>query len=378
MNGLKVALDNKISNINFEDLVPYCIFPNSFIRNGKIPPQQKVLFEILCSYDFMDKEGKRKGWCDPSLDTISGQMGLKKRAVQVHLKRLVEGGLVTVIYRNNATEGHRSSIYVLNILPGLSDADLKRIALTRNLDIKHLVSGLNTIKVQTSEGMKDIANEEFDLQYIVTGQRASEIIEGEIATPEDIISDDEEADVSVFEREGLTNELKNDNKNTKQEVQDNEDDIKISFKKSTVVINPSERRKQVKSEEFNSKDAVSRMLAGNYDDLKPLDYCKYFKHKYEIKYPTEKLIIDRIKDTVAIKNRLKDMEPEVLVQVLEYYIENYHRLFYTNEYRRPKIYQLGIAWVFNKLLENFYYAQKSKIDETPQEIKTEEVRRQVF
>ena len=104
------------SNMSFEDLIPYCIFPNSFIRNGKIPPQQKVLFEILCSYDHVGSDGKRKGWCEPSLDKIAEQMGLKKRAVQTHLKRLVEAGMVVIVYFQYRPQMQEElPLYILNI-----------------------------------------------------------------------------------------------------------------------------------------------------------------------------------------------------------------------------------------------------------------------
>ena len=112
-------------------------------------------------------------------------MGLSKRQVQVYLKRLVEKGFVTIIYRNNTLETDcRSSIYVLNILPGLSEADRKRIASTRTIGIKNKISGLNIIKVQTSKGMMYTSQEEFDLEYLVTGKRSSCVIEGEIGEVE--------------------------------------------------------------------------------------------------------------------------------------------------------------------------------------------------
>jgi DNA-binding transcriptional ArsR family regulator len=376
----KVTLSNKVSNINFDDLIPYCIFPNSFIRNGKIPAQQRILFEILCTFDFMDKDGKRKGWCDPSLETLSDYMGLSIRAVQIHLKRLVEAGMVTVIYRNCSIEGRKSSIYVLNILPGLSDADRLRIAATRNIEVKNAISGLNTIKVQTTEGMQHISEEEFDLQYIVTGEHSSEIIEGEIADPEDIISNEAEQDVSVFEQEGLDNVKAKTVQDNKSNVQDTED-FEISFKAPKTPINIKTREEKIKAmqdERWSDKDPVVRILVGNFGDIKPMDYCKYFKHKYELQYPGEKLVIDRIKDTAAIKNRLKDLEPEMLVKVIDYYIYNYQKLFYNEEYRRPKIYQLGIAWVFNKLLENFYYAEKARVEAEPIPVQNDSFKRQVF
>jgi hypothetical protein len=381
-NDFKVTLSNKVSNINFEDLISYCIFPNSFIRNGNIPAQQRVLFEILCTFDFMDKDGKRKGWCDPSLDTLSNYMGLSVRAVQIHLKRLVESGMVTVIYRNCSINGKKSSIYILNILPSLSEADRIRIAATRNIEVKHAISGLNTIKVQTNSGIQSINEEAFDLQYIITGERSSEIIEGEIATPEEIISMFEEEEVPQTEKYGYDDEVDEvvETSNCTDNKQ-NEDNFEISFKSPSTPISFKSKQEKIKSmqnDKWNDKDPVVRIMIGNLEDLKPLDYCKYFKHKYELQYPGEMLVVDRIKDTAAIKNRLKDMEPSVLIGAINYYIANYQKLFYSEDYRRPKVYQLGITWVFNKLLENFYYAEKSKIETEPIQFQNENVKHQVF
>lgn len=332
------------SNIDFSDLLPYCIFPNSFIRNGNISSQEKVLFEILCSYDFINSEGNRKGWCDPSLDVISGQMGLGVRAVQIHLKRLVQRGLVIVIYRNTNTQGARSSIYVLNILPGLSAPDRQRIASTRTIEIKHKISGLNTIKVQTITGMQYISEEEFDLEYLITGNRSSEIIEGEIIDANKLFEDD-------------TTEQRNEsNKSEDTEVEPSTNDFEVTFKKPDKPLS-----KPVKlNETYNDPDPVVRILSGNYTGLTSKDLTSYFKHKYELQYPGETLSIDYVKDARALKAKMVEQDFDTLVKLIDYFILSYQKLFYNEEYRRPRIYQLSVKWIFNKLLENFYYMEKGK------------------
>lgn len=389
----------RVSNINFEDLIPYCIFPNSFIRNGKIPAQQRVLFEILCTFDHLDKDKNRKGWCDPNLDTLADYMGLSIRSVQTHLKRLVEAGMVTVVYRNNSLQNKRSSIYILNILPGISAVDRKRIAATRNIDIKHAISGLNNIKVQTANGTQFISEKEFDLEYLVTGNPANgEIIDGEIATPEDIISKEEEVsdgedrqaseDNSVKEKEQTTTQRdtvqhghgNRQSNTTTANTNTSEDEIEISFTKSNIKVKKEPKQlDDFQLANWDNKDVIVRIQVGNYEGLKPIDYCMYFKHKYELQYPGERYIIDRTKDIVQIKNKLKELEPELVINLIEYFVANYQRLFYNSEYRRPKIYQLGIAWLLNKLMENYYYKEKNKVEEPIQVQKDDTtVKRQVF
>lgn len=356
---------NKVSNINFEDLIPYCIFPNSFIRNGKIPASQRILFEILCTYDFIDSKGNRKGWCDPGLERLSEEMGLGIRATQIHLKRLVESGMICIIYRNCCKTGKRTSIYVLNILPGLSIVDIKRIASTRNLEIKNTLSGLNDITIQTVNGMEYISREEFDLQYILTGNRSDNIMEGEVGSAEDIISDEEEA--KVYDTENIIKDNKSSNRtvNKDKEIPIDESivDSEISFGKPKNPINLNahiERQNKMNSENWNNTNPINRINCGNFKDIKPIDYCKYFKFQYENTYEGECLIVDRTKDLSAIKLRLVDMEPEDLVSIMNYFIGNYQRLFYSADYKRPQIYQLSIPWIMNKLLENYYYSKKAE------------------
>lgn len=362
-----------LSNINFDDIISYCIFPNSYIRNGQIPVHEKVLFEILCSYDFITGDGTRKGWCDPGLQTIADQMGLSKRSVQIYLKRLVQKGLVTVIYRNTALQ-EKSSLYILNILPGLSENDRKRIAATRTIDIKNKISGLNIIKVQTAQGMQYISEEEFDLEYLVTGHRSSEVIDGEIVDVDDIVEGDTEIE---FKDNGdeLEKQYAEQCEQEQQESQENED-AGFSFKKPAKPINTN-HKKDINSGMYDP-DPVVRILSGNYKDLKPMDIIKYFKHKYEIQYPGETLVFDRIKDTRALKLKMAEVDIPLLIQVIDYFIQNYARLFYTNEYRRPRIYQLGIAWIFNKLLENFYYNEKGKQEMNQETVNKDNVKTMTF
>lgn len=352
-------MDLKISNINLNDLVSYCIFPNSFIRNGRLTPQQKILFEILCSYDYIGDNGDRKGYCDPTLNTLSKEMGLTVRSVQVHLKRLVEKGLVSIIYRTSCSTGGRSNIYVLNILPGLSRADIARIAKARDIQIKNLISGLNTIRVKTVDGIKDISPEEFDLQFITTGCKSSEVIEGEIMKPEEIISDEEEAKVnskelSVSEETEMPSynivpvEL---NEDTTQKVKE-EVKQKFSFKK--IALPPRDKSSKNNISENN---AVQRIVNRDFTKIKPIDICKYFKYKYKQEY-NEIYFIDRIKDSVAIKTRLKEIEISKLVNLIDFFIEKYKDLFYSDNYKRPKIYMLNISWLMNKLMENYDYSCK--------------------
>jgi DNA-binding transcriptional ArsR family regulator len=341
---------NVVSNINFDNLIQYCIFPNSFIRNGKLPAQQKVLFEIFCTYDHLDGNGTRKGWCSPSLDKVAEQIGLSKRAVQVHLKRLVEAGMIVIVYRNNeiVPGSPKSSIYILNILPGVSEADRKRIAAARTIEIKHLISGLSTIKIQTVTGMQYISEEEFDLECIVTGQRSSTVMDGEIADPEDIISKvDENKTSTTAELNRFTGEQ------LKAESKVAEDDV-FSFKKNT-----TPKRDKIG---FNSEDVICRIGAGNYKGVTNKNICAYYKHLFEISYPGEKYIVDYIKETGIIGARLKTWDIDVLIPMIEFFIQRYDKLFCTTEYPRPRLYQLSIAWIINKLNEQFSRAEKAKVE----------------
>lgn len=342
------------SNMSFEDLIPYCIFPNSFIRNGKIPPQQKVLFEILCSYDHVGSDGKRKGWCEPSLDKIAEQMGLKKRAVQTHLKRLVEAGMVVIVYRNIIPDAGRTSLYILNILPGLSEADRKRIALTRNIEIKHKISGLNTIKVQTAKGMIDVSEKEFDLEYIITGNRSSTILEADgIVDPEEIIS---KAQESLIKDKELYEFCGEQLKQKKAEINLDDDMEGLSFGRKIVM------KKKTKGPGWSSEDPIVRITAGNYDKVTPREICVYFKHLVEITYPGLPYIIEwkNNKDPNIISNRLEQYDVDVFIPMMEHFIKNYERLFYDPKYPKPAIWHLSQTWIINKLSADFEKTMKTQ------------------
>jgi hypothetical protein len=316
-----------LSNINFDNLIPYCIFPNSFIRNGKIPPQEKVLFEILCSYDHLSKDGNRKGWCEVGLDTVAEQMGLEKRMVQIHLNRLIEKGFVTVVYRNTNpryTGDPRSSIYILNILPGLSEADIKRIVSTMTVTIKHKISGLNTIRVKTSRGVEYIPSaEEFDLEYLITGNRSSEVLD-DIADEETPKTEKEE-DIFTF---------------------------KANDKPSQAKSNPEPN--------INDPDPIVRILMGNYNTVDVKDICKYFSYVYRQAYPIDpEYLIDRTKDSAQVKLMLGKVKVDTFIPMMEFFVRNYDRMFANSNYPRPKIFQMGITWIWNKLSDEFVKYQSA-------------------
>lgn len=333
--GVGFMFKSNIDLNDFEQLISCCVFPNSFIRNGKITAQEKVLFEILCSYDFLDCHGERKGWCDVGLERVADEIGLSKRQVQIHLKRLVEKGFVTIIYRNcNTTSGtdRRSSIYILNILPGLSESDRTRIASTRTIEIKNKISGLNTIKVQTSKGMEYIAPEEFDLEYLVTGRRSSQVFEGEIGEVE--IEDEETAKPT-----------------TKTTIEDDEFRITTGRK----IVDPAKlKKKDVKDPSYYSEDPVVRMMSGNYSDLKPIDMCNYFGTLYKQTYPNDPpYILSRKLEIPHIKRRIEQVGEETLAEMIKYFIENYDRLFKNERFPRPAVYSLGADWIWKKLSEHY-------------------------
>lgn len=300
-------------NITFNDLIEYSVFPNSFIRNGKLTPNQKVLFEILCSYDFIQSDGTRKGWCCPSLDSVAEHMGVEKRAVQTQLCSLVEKGLVTIIYRNT-TANRKTSIYILNILPGLSEEDRQKIARSRNTEIKHLISGLNTIKVKIKEGIKYISDEEFDLQYLITGTRSSDVLE-----------DDGPPEVEV---------------NATVE----EDDTVISFKKK-------KDNNEFDKAKYNSSDPLERVKAGNYSNIDAEAIRKYFKYLYEATYNEIYTLGDKskIREISLINTKIGIYGSDIFIDMLKYFVEKYEKNFYNPQYPRPEISQLSLTWIMNKL-----------------------------
>lgn len=328
------------SNIDLNDIdqmISCCVFPNSFIRNGKLSAQEKVLFEILCSYDFLNSDGERKGWCDVGLERVADEIGLSKRQVQIHLKRLVEKGFITIIYRNcNTTNGtdKRSSIYILNILPGLSESDRKRISSTRTIEVKNKISGLNTIKVQTSKGMKYITPEEFDLEYLVTGTRSSQVLEGEIG---DVEIEDED--------------------NIQTTTEDNEFKITTGRK----VIDPAKlKKKDSKDPGYYSEDPIVRLMSGNYSDVKPMDMCNYFGTIYKQVYPNDPpYVVSKKIEIPHIKRRIEQVGEETLAEMIKYFIENYDRLFKNERYPRPTVYSIGADWIWKKLSE--HYARATEV-----------------
>lgn len=318
-----------LSNINFDNLIPYCIFPNSFLRNGKIPPQEKVLFEILCSYDFLDRDGNRKGWCEVGLDTVAEQMGLEKRMIQIHLNRLIEKGFVTVVYRNTNpryTGDPRSSIYILNILPGLSQADIQRIVSTMTITIKHKISGLNTIRVKTSRGIEYVpTSEEFDLEYLITGNRSSEVIDN------------------------ITDE------NTETPTKADED---IFTFKPADKTTPTQ--KTTPEPNINDPDPIIRILMGNYNTVDVKDVCKYFSYVYSQVYTTDPTyMVDRIKDSSQVKLMIGKVGINNFIPMMEFFIRQYQKLFANTQYPRPKIFQLGITWIWNKLSDEYVKHQSN-------------------
>lgn len=331
------------SNIDlndYEQLISCCVFPNSFIRNGTLKPHEKVLFEILCSYDFLNADGERKGWCDVGLDRVAEEMGLSKRQVQVYLKRLVEKGFVTIIYRNNTLETDcRSSIYVLNILPGLSEADRKRIASTRTIGIKNKISGLNIIKVQTSKGMMYTSQEEFDLEYLVTGKRSSCVIKGEIG------------------------EVEIDKENTVEEF----DGLKITTGRKVVDPESLKRNNSV-DPGYYSDDPIVRILSGNYKDLKPMDICKYFGFVYKQVYPNDPpYVVSKKIEIPHIKRRLSQVDTDILIEMIKFFITNYDRLFKNENYLRPRIWAIGTDWIWQKLSEHYARATETLEEEKQRE-----------
>lgn len=352
-----------VSNINFQDLIPYCIFPNSFIRNGNLTVHERMLFEVLCSYDHLDKNKQRKGWCDPSLARLAKDMGCSKRTVQYHLKKLVEKGLVVIVYRNNSTTDKKNPIYILNILPGLSETDKKRIAHSRTVEIRHLISGLNIVRVKTSKGMQYVTPEEFDLEYLVTGQRTEnrDVIEGEIATLDDI-----------------DNMLETSEPDKKEEQKEEDDDMKISFKRINEPLEPiklKESKPTTKQKQKQKKDPVAQILAGNYEKINAKDLALYFKYVYELTYLGEFYAIDYKKDLRALKLKQEQLGTELLCDLIKYFVTRYKDLFYSEEYKRPRIYHLNIAWVFNKLMENYsFYKKGQQTLQSPSQLKDYEIK----
>lgn len=338
------------SNIDLNDieqLIQSCVFPNSFIRNGKISAQEKILFQILCSYDFLNTDGERKGWCEVGLERVASEIGLTKRQVQVHLKRLVEKGFVTIIYRNctpTTDQSARSSIYVLNILPGLSEADRQRIASTRTIDIKNKLSGLNTIKVQTSSGMKYIAPEEFDLEFLVTGRRSSVTLEGEIGS------------VDIEDESGNATS-----------VQNIDSDLQITVGRK--VVDPAKLKKNiVRGEGYYHQDPVIRIINGNYKNVTAMDMCNYFIYIYGTIYPNDpRYLLSRKLELTHMKRRLAQVDTQTLAEMIKYFIENYNRLFRSEKYPRPRVYSLGADYVWQKVSEHYARATEVALEEEQRE-----------
>ena len=330
------------SNVTLNDLVPYSIFPNSFIRNGKLSPQQKILFEIFCSYDHIGVDGTRKGWCEVSLDTIAQQMGLVKTSVQVHLKKLVELGMIVVVYRNNDPNFNKSktSIYILNILPGISESDKKRIIASRNIEIKNQISGLNTIKIQTPKGFQYVSSEDFDLAFLVSGERSNDVVEvSGVVTPEEIISKEDEAKVTdeqLYKHQPKVESIKID------------DDLTITMGRK---ISPG------KKTDWNNINTINRISAGNYKDIKVGDICTYFKKIYEEVYNGQIYFI-YTNDQKHIKEILEKVNVDLLIPLIEHFIKNYEKLrCYKPEYPKPNIWALTQEWILN-LVSNDYFKQE--------------------
>jgi hypothetical protein len=193
--------------------------------------------------------------------------------------------------------------------------------------------------------MQYLSEEEFDLEYIVTGHRSSTVMEGEVADAEDVISKEEESKVKDAELSRFTGEQL---KKEKKEVED-----EISFK-------PSKKVTSAPKIGFNSDNIIERISAGNYKGVTPKDICQYFKHLFEISYPGERYVTDFIKEPSIIKSKLAVYEIEVFISMIEFFIQRYDKLFFNSEFPRPRIYQLSIPWILNKLGEQFARAEKAK------------------
>jgi len=340
------------SNMTFSDLLTYCVFPNSFIRNGSLTIQERMLFEILCSYDHLDDDGSRKGWCCPSLDRLSKDLGLGVRAIQVHLKRLVKKSMITVVYRNNvpsAVEG-KSSIYILNILPGLSENDRKRIATIRDIEIKNLISGLNVIRVQTAEGFHNLATNEFDLHYLLTGEKTDTAfrVEGEVIDEKSasrIISDEQEQKVSNKDLYG------------EGVCRYNESTTESSEGDSTITFRPSSSSVRKGATDCDSRtDPLSMIRAGKFVDIKEEHICQYFAELYQTSYEGEQYfsnVKETMKDQKILTKILETMEMEQLVPMIEFYVTHYKKLFHHTNHPRPRIRYLAVEWIFTNLIKAY-------------------------
>lgn len=63
----------------------------------------KITYQVIDSFDWEDKETKTsKGYVFPAVSTIARIRGLKKRAVQYHLRALIKAGLLTRVRQKNA------------------------------------------------------------------------------------------------------------------------------------------------------------------------------------------------------------------------------------------------------------------------------------
>lgn len=363
------------SNMTFDDLLTYCVFPNSFIRNGQLTLQERMLFEILCSYDHIGTDGTRKGWCNPSLERLSQDVGLKVRAVQVHIKRLVEKGMVVIVYRNNVPSDvdGKSSIYILNILPGLSESDRTRIAKCRNIQIKNMISGLNTVRVRKSDGFHNIVEEEFDLQYLLTGTRSDTIIdiEGDIIdgkNSEKIITKEEERKLNDKTLYGYGG-----SRSGKGDLGECDGDCDISFKQTS-----GNSRAGVKSN-HNQYDPLERLISRKYTNIKGEDICRYFAKLYETAFVGEQYFskVEKTqKDQEVISRLLDKIGIEKLIPLMEFFVTNYRTLFYHANQPRPRIKYLEIDWIITKAMATM--VEKEKVNKEVEHINRKNKEEEIY
>lgn len=304
-------------------------FFNSFIRNKNLSNNEKLLFEILCSYDI-----NKKGWCQVSVDRLSEDMQLTPQSTRNILNQLTKIGLVIIVYTQNSG-GLKTPIFVLNILYGISIADKQRLSQLRDSSIRNKISGLSFIKLKTHTGVKELSINDFNLELLVTGEIGNittEVIEGELT----------------------------ENSNNRETVLTTKPMIK-------------KIRNKTLDSDYNNTNIYVRIEHGNYTNVTAKILTEYFQHIYKKAYPGEVTVVDSMRDVSVINKKLKEFELDDVVKMIELLVYKYKDNFYTVKFPRPKLVILSYDWIFNSILNLLY--SENDVYEAEQKYASPEINR---
>lgn len=98
---------------------------------------------------------------------------------------------------------------------------------------------------------------------------------------------------------------------------------------------------------------LKKLTEGKYDSLTANDYCIAFALKYQTVYGKDYAFSWK-NDTTAVKQLMNNtgLTGQELIHVMETFVEEYDRMFKSQEYPLPRLVYLKYEWIYRKLLQH--------------------------